>query len=341
MSQYIYSLIEELPTGAATPPPPGLTYNWPLPTAVQSVAYQGAQPQGRLPEYLVSVALPIGLQRDWPNAPRAVPQAVNTQPLGVLPEYLGVVATPLPPGLLRDQPNPRGVPQPPHTQQLGVAPEYLVFLATPLPPGLQRDWQLTRGFAQFAQNVNTQPQGSATTFLPSLTGLPPALLRDWPNPRTNTPSVNTQSLGVLPGFMAVATVSVTLNATDHADVGNFNVTVPLPPAPVVPTVNPYAGFQGGSGGIQSKSLHIPMAKAKELMRQWYDTVGFRWLDDRPMNELRPSERSYLMDEVRQSPQTVFLLQNGYTMPQVYALINEAREDSIEDDDGEALAALLD
>ena len=304
MSQYIYSLIEELPTGAATPPPPGLTYNWPLPTAVQSVAYQGAQPQGRLPEYLVSVALPIGLQRDWPNAPRAVPQAVNTQPLGVLPEYLGVVATPLPPGLLRD-------------------------------------WQLTRGFAQFAQNVNTQPQGSATTFLPSLTGLPPALLRDWPNPRTNTPSVNTQILGVLPGFMAVATVSVTLNATDHADVGNFNVTVPLPPAPVVPTVNPYAGFQGGSGGIQSKSLHIPMAKAKELMRQWYDTVGFRWLDDRPMNELRPSERSYLMDEVRQSPQTVFLLQNGYTMPQVYALINEAREDSIEDDDGEALAALLD
>lgn len=304
MSQYIYSLIEELPTGAATPPPPGLTYNWPLPTAVQSVAYQGAQPQGRLPEYLVSVALPIGLQRDWPNAPRAVPQAVNTQPLGVLPEYLGVVATPLPPGLLRD-------------------------------------WQLTRGFAQFAQNVNTQPQGSATTFLPSLTGLPPALLRDWPNPRTNTPSVNTQSLGVLPGFMAVATVSVTLNATDHADVGNFNVTVPLPPAPVVPTVNPYAGFQGGSGGIQSKSLHIPMAKAKELMRQWYDTVGFRWLDDRPMNEIRPSERSYLMDEVRQSPQTVFLLQNGYTMPQVYALINEAREDSIEDDDGEALAALLD
>ena len=126
----------------------------------------------------------------------------------------------------------------------------------------------------------------------------------------------------------------------------FPIIVPpyVPPTPVPVVVpNPWAGFGmgGGGAGIHSRNKDIPWETAKDIVRRWYKAIGFQWLEERDIAHMRPSERAFVMDTVAQSPQIQYLLQNGYTMQSVYRLIEDVKQENIDDDDGEAIALLWD
>jgi hypothetical protein len=131
---------------------------------------------------------------------------------------------------------------------------------------------------------------------------------------------------------ALGTGTLIVRAVESPDISSIKANT-VAPARV------YA-FQTAGGGV-SGNFRIPYDRAYDIVKRWYNVIGLIWLEENSISSLRPSQRAYLYDTVKQSPQIQFLLQNGYSLKDVFDLIEEAKEASMEEDDERALSVLLD
>ena len=338
MSQYIYSLIEELPSGAAPTLPTGTPLDQrPLPPIFQlpraTHISVWSQPIGVTGTLFITggpQALGPNNQKDWPN-PRgyAQPPSITTQTLN-LQEFFPFVAPPAP-FAQTDWPNPAPARRVVDLLTITRAP----YVAPPAPsPFFQTDWPNP---PQAARRSEPDLRFAASTPFPA--AAKPFSQADWPLAPAGRPYPLDARTFVQAPLKNVGTVTLYLAATDAADTFAASIFSAQPVAPSA--ARPSVGLQTGGGGFSSSQKDIPWNTAKDIVRRWYEAIGFRWLEERTLSDMRPSERAYFMDTVQQSPQIQYLLQNGYTMPMIYTLINQVKADNIDDDDGEAIALLLD
>jgi len=221
------------------------------------------------------------------------------------------------------------------SQPLGSPAALLAPAAIVMPAARQQDWPIPRAAIALQP---TQLQGMPSALILSPTPLPPGRQQDWPLPSSRPFSQDLRTFIQAP-IRTSATISLYLAVTDTADAFAASLFTTQPVTPI--TTKPNLGFQTGGGGFASSKKDIPWETAKDIVRRWYDAIGFRWFEENSPADMRPSERAYFMDTVQQSPQIQYLLQNGYTLPSIYTLINQVKADNIDDDDGEAIALLLD
>lgn len=269
-------------------------------------------------------------QTDWPNQQRynAVSRATDLLTFIYTPQLLPSPGAP--PFFQTDWPNPQS--KPPSREPYSFSVDLLPFITSQglVKPFSQTDWPNPQAPRRPEQDLRT----FTFTLLP--VHATPFNQTDWPNPQykpflpIDLRTFTLRSLG------SAGTITVVLNTTDAKDTGNFQIYINQP-APATQYKPP--PFQTGGSGVGGSNVQIPWGTAKSIVRRWYNAIGFQWLEEVNLDKLRPSERAFIMDTVREAPQIRYLLVNGYAMKEVYALIDIIKEENIDDDDAQALGLL--
>lgn len=285
---------------------------------------------------------PPNPQYDWPNPLSARERVRNVNLLTHISVDLPIKPPPAPPKPFsqRDWQNPF---LPPNRRVWDV--DYTYETPLPLPAGAtplkQMDWP------------NPPPAKRVVDLLTSIYSPLPASATplsqyDWPLPFPPRANLELRTFFQFPETLKPVSLSIVLNTSDAADTSAFAISIASPVAPsnLVQVQNIQ---QPGGGGLMPSAdawqfrdydQVITWKQAEATVEKWYDDGGFRWLEERSVKELRPSERAYLQDSLTQSKDMRFLFNHGYSLQEVYRLIDIVKKRRGDEDDGEAIALLL-